>query len=134
MSAGTGSAAEWLRHARSDLALAQATTAAVTEYETRCFLAQQAAEKAIKAVLVHHGLSYRHTHNLALLLDQADAAGIARPPELDDIARLTDYAVHNRYPYVGPRVDDPMYREALQLASDAVDWAMNVIWPPTAKP
>jgi len=45
-----GSPSDWLRRARSDLALAKAPLPSGALYEDLCFHAQQAAEKAIKAV------------------------------------------------------------------------------------
>ena len=48
-----GSADDWLRHAESDLSLAQIKrNGDEILIETLCFHAQQAAEKALKAVLV----------------------------------------------------------------------------------
>src|SRR6266571_2005457 len=50
-----GSPEDWLRHARSDLALAQQRSAPEILLTTLCFHTQQAAEKGIKAVLVQQG-------------------------------------------------------------------------------
>ncbi len=47
-----GSPADWLRHAHSDLELARVGRATKVLLEGLCFHAQQAAEKALKAVLV----------------------------------------------------------------------------------
>jgi HEPN domain-containing protein len=52
-----GSPGDWLRHARSDLALARTTPTPEIMLEALCFHAQQAAEKAIKAVLVVRGIT-----------------------------------------------------------------------------
>lgn len=49
-----GSPAEWLARARGDLALARVPLPAGGFYEDLCFHAQQAAEKAIKAVYRRH--------------------------------------------------------------------------------
>jgi HEPN domain-containing protein len=48
---------EWLNRAKSNLALAKNDTVDVFP-EDLCFEAQQAAEKAIKAVFVHRGVSF----------------------------------------------------------------------------
>jgi HEPN domain-containing protein len=37
--------------------------------EDLCFDAQQAAEKAIKAVLIHLGVRFPYVHDLSVLLD-----------------------------------------------------------------
>ena len=48
---------EWLNRARSNLALAK-TRAADVYLEDLCFEAQQAAEKAIKSVMVRRAVEY----------------------------------------------------------------------------
>jgi len=53
---------EWLNRARSNLALARSTLANVY-LEDLCFDAQQAAEKAIKAVFIHRVVSFPDIHN-----------------------------------------------------------------------
>lgn len=58
-----GTPADWLRHARSDLALSRAAVEGVL-YENLCFHAQQAAEKGVKAVLVAGAITFPRTHNL----------------------------------------------------------------------
>jgi len=61
---GPGGGEDWLRHARSDLALASAVgPVGDILAETLCFHAQQAAEKALKAVLVHVGIEFPRTHS-----------------------------------------------------------------------
>ena len=47
-----GSPQDWLRHARSDLALAGVPKTGKVLYAHLCFHAQQAAEKALKGVLL----------------------------------------------------------------------------------
>jgi HEPN domain-containing protein len=50
---------EWLNRARSNLDMAKAGSRLRTVYfEDPCFEAQQAAEKAIKAVLLHLGIRF----------------------------------------------------------------------------
>ena len=44
--------------------------------EDLCFDAQQAAEKAIKAVLVHRGIRFPKTHAIAELLSLAAENGV----------------------------------------------------------
>jgi len=56
---------EWLRRARSSFALAKAgLPAPEVLYEDLAFDAQQAAEKAIKGVLVSDGVEFPKTHAL----------------------------------------------------------------------
>jgi hypothetical protein len=56
---------EWLNRARSSLAKAREGAAFADIYlEDLCFDAQQAAEKAIKAVLLHLGVGFPYVHDL----------------------------------------------------------------------
>lgn len=63
-----GSARRWPAYAHGDLALAEAGAAAHVPFLLLCFHAQQAAEKAVKAVLVAHGIEAPRTHNLGILV------------------------------------------------------------------
>ncbi len=90
---------QWLIHARSDLLLAK--TALKTRGvlpEDACFHAQQCAEKALKAYLLHLGISFPRTHALEVLLDLLKNAGVTIPPDVDDSYQLSQYAVLTRYP------------------------------------
>ena len=63
-----GDPAEWLRRARSNLAKARAGDAPEVVYEDLCFDAQQASEKAIKALLVRQQVGFPKTHAIGELL------------------------------------------------------------------
>ena len=55
----------WLRYAQEDLLAAEAMLAATRARPRHvCWLAQQAAEKAIKAVLVFLQIDFPRTHDL----------------------------------------------------------------------
>jgi HEPN domain-containing protein len=55
----------WLARAKSNLALAQAGENISGVYlEDLCFEAQQAAEKALKALCIHLDLDFPKTHSL----------------------------------------------------------------------
>jgi HEPN domain-containing protein len=77
----------------------------MSSYETASFHAQQAAEKALKALLIRHQVSYSKTHDLGELLQLAEpvAAGIAGA--LADAEGLTPHAVDTRYPTASGPVD-----------------------------
>ena len=124
-----GTPGRWLHHARSDLAYALAPRPVGGLLETLCFHAQQAAEKSLKAVLVHHSVDFPRTHNLVRLVDLLPA-DLARPPELAQVVRLTPYAVAARYPGVDDEVTEDQYQEAqeaVRLAVTIVAWAGGVI-------
>lgn len=90
---------EWLNRARGNLARATVTLPEVY-LEDLCFDAQQAAEKAIKAVLLARGVDFPPIHDLARLLTILGQAGEPIPPAIADAARLTRFAVTTRYPGV----------------------------------
>lgn len=92
-----GSAEEWLRYARSDLALARIEKPKGVLLENLCFHAQQAVEKTLKAVLVFLEIHYPTTHNIRTLLDFL-AERMEIPQVVEEAAGLTGYAVESRYP------------------------------------
>lgn len=94
-----GSPEEWLEHARSDLRLARlAAGDASIRREQACFHAQQAAEKAIKAVLLSRQAGFPLTHDIEELLELAERSGLPVPKPVEDAGLLTPYAVETRYP------------------------------------
>ena len=121
-----GSPADWLRYARSDLELARVTRPDEVLFEGLCFHAQQAAEKALKAVLIAKGVPPPKTHNIRTLLDLLPQELVA-PQEIEDAASLTDYAVTSRYPGDFESVDEEEYKEAVRLAETVVIWAERII-------
>lgn len=120
-----GSAADWLRYAYSDLEIARVKEVPKVLLETLCFHAQQAAEKALKAVLVANGISFPRTHNLRTLLDLVPKV-IEIPPEVENGVILTEYAVSSRYPGDLEMIDEQEYQEAVQFAESIVQWAERV--------
>lgn len=86
-------AERWLGYARSDLAAATTLVASPDHYPRQvCFLAQQAAEKALKAALIAQELEFPFTHDLDRLrnlLPDKWAVKKAFP----DLAEMTIWAV-----------------------------------------
>ena len=107
---------EWLNRARSNLAQARLSDPDVY-LEDRCFNAQQAAEKALKALLLGRRVRFLRTHSLGELVGQLTDDGVRVPPEVVDAVRLTEYAVAGRYP--GPA--EPVTSEECDAASDMAD-------------
>ena len=122
--------ATWLRHARSNLARAKAGRVVPDIlHGDCCFDAQQAAEKAVKAVLIAWGVDFPKTHAIARLLDIAGQAGIAVPADVRESAALTAYATDARYPGAAEDIDDDEYRDAIRLAEQVVRWAEAAVGP-----
>ena len=123
-----GSPADWLRYAYSDLALAGITPLPQILLEQLCFHAQQAAEKAVKAILIAYDVPLPRTHNLRTLFDLLPA-DILVPSDVQMAAGLSDYAVASRYPGVSEAVEAEEYREAVDLAEAVVYWAEQIVRP-----
>lgn len=93
--------------------------------EIELFLAQQALEKAYKAVLALHGVEYRRTHDLLLLESLVGNAGLASPIEHSLLARLGPYAVGFRY--VGAPAPNVTLSDAMAAVATAMAWAAAVL-------
>lgn len=115
-------ALELLRLARDDLNAARLLSAHAEASDTIIgFHCQQAAEKALKAVLAEADVDFPRTHNLLHLMQLLGDHGYALPPELDDLRLLTPYAVAMRY---GGTIELGLERQpGLDLASEAIRWA-----------
>jgi len=115
----------WLRQAERDLDDAQYAFAG-ERYSLTCFLAQQAAEKAIKAFLYHSGEERVLGHSVADLLNRASSLDSA----FDTVwrARTLDlYYIPTRYPNGIPgglpyeAFDQDEGKKALMLATSVID-------------
>ena len=81
-------AERYLRLARRDEAAFRALLNSVTvDFAVACFHAQQAVEKALKAVMFLHGLEFRRTHDLEELSGSLTDAGINIPLEAEELRR-----------------------------------------------
>ncbi len=119
-----GSPDEWLNHAKSDLRLAQiASQDELVRKEHACFHAEQAAEKAIKAVLLSHEVEFPLVHDIEQLLELAENSGTAIPEDVQDAGLLTPYAVESRYPGYWFEITESDLKEAIRSAENTVAWA-----------
>ncbi len=122
-----GTPQDWLVRAKSDLALARLPLPEGAFYEDLCFHAQQAAEKALKAVYQGHGWTFRYTHDLEELVTGLKQQGLAIPPEVDDAIVLTSFAWDARYPGLSEPVTPEEYKEAIRHAEAVVAWVEKEI-------
>ena len=119
---------EWLNRARSNFAMAR-NRVPDAYLEDLCFGAQQAAEKAIKAVMISRNIDFPYVHNLALLLSILEEDGENVPNEVRRATRLTPYAVDTRYPGVEQPVSEQDYRDAIEIAEVVIQWAADRLSP-----
>lgn len=114
--------AAWMRRAQSDLVLAEMTEDWRIAPEILAFHAQQAAEKALKALLVQRQVEFPRTHAIGMLLNLCRAAGYEGTETLADAVTLTRYAVATRYPGEEEPVSRQEAREAAKLAAQVLAW------------
>lgn len=127
-----GTPADWLRYARSDLALARVERPAEVLLDSLCFHAQQTVEKSMKAVLLSQGIRFPYTHDIARLITLLNQSQIDWPDELDQAAELTQYAAEGRYPGVVEPVSEEEYHQVLMIAEKVLAWAVNSIESPSS--
>jgi HEPN domain-containing protein len=119
-------ARDWLRQAERDLEQAEDSRQA-GRHEWACFAAQQAAEKAVKALHLHYGQE-AWGHVVARLLRELPPQ-VAVPALLVEKARVLDgFYIPSRYPnsfaegapfeHYGPLQSE----EAIQYAREIVDF------------
>ena len=123
---------EWLNRARSNLARAKGKRKGVY-LEDLCFDAQQAAEKAIKALLIKLNVNFPYVHDLAELLTLVEKASEPVPEPIKRAEELSRFAVFTRYPGIGPAIKEKEYGETVEIAARVVKWAENIISPKRRK-
>ena len=123
---------EWIARAKSALALSRVEVVEGMFYEDVCAQAQQAAEKALKALSIFHGVEPEYTHNIRNIITE-----LRKLTEvdsfIDEAAKLTKYAYITRYP--GDFVDVPYdeYTKAIEIATRTVEWVEIKIFEATLK-
>jgi HEPN domain-containing protein len=118
MSAAEHEAERWQRYAQEDLRTAQALLQDAESLIPRhaCWLAQQATEKALKALFVRAEIDFPRTHDLDLLWSKLPAESRAAIPS-DALAELSEWAVESRYPGDWPDADAADARAAVAAAA-----------------
>ncbi|NWF93353.1 MAG: HEPN domain-containing protein [Syntrophaceae bacterium] len=117
----------WLTRAKSNLIRSKQPKPEEVLWEDLCFDTQQAVEKALKAVLLARGISFRFVHDIAELITLLENQGIILPEEIKASAELTDYSVESRYPGPFEPVTEEEFKKALRIAEAVVAWAESQI-------
>jgi HEPN domain-containing protein len=122
-----------MRFALDDLLQAKEHPPGLYSLTGPCFHAQQAAEKALKAVCLAKGIRFGITHDLSVLEQVLEENGIKTPEEVFNAIRLSAYATA-RYPSLN---SEPLTQanldNAVDLAQGVVSWAGSLIGTPTKK-
>lgn len=93
-----------------------------------CWLAQQAAEKAVKAALVSEEIDFRFSHDLDALRNLLPHHWRLHDTH-PDLAELTDWAVEARYPGDWPDATDDDAGRAIQQARGVYQSVLDDINP-----
>ena len=128
MSASREHALRLLEKARGDRHVAATLAAdAGAPFWSVGFHAQQAVEKAVKAVLTDQVIQYPFTHDILLLIELLRVNSIDWPTNAEDLALLTPFAAAWRY-------DDPLQESAgfesgwlLERVAETVSWAESML-------
>jgi HEPN domain-containing protein len=91
---------EWIKKAEGDWAAALRLYRARKQahYDIACFLAQQCAEKYLKAQLNEASVSFAKTHDLPKLLTHAEVVEPALAALQPQVDFLDEFSVQYRYP------------------------------------
>lgn len=127
----TPRATAWMLQARSDLEAAQ-TLAQAGFHAQACYTASQAAEKALKALVVAAGLTPPYSHSLERLVDLLKNQGVAtevfEPLHLKALTRMNS---QSRYPSADEAPADLFdandSQQALETAAVVVEAASELL-------
>lgn len=125
-------AESWLKKAENDLLSADNNLASTRiPFDVVCYNSQQAAEKLLKAAVVHLGFAPSRTHDLlALLAELARNLTTPVPAAIEECCIvLNPYAVEVRYP---DDISNPTHEDALearQAAQRIRTWVHSLLQP-----
>lgn len=109
----------WFLKGDRDLNMAQKSLPDWSDYpDLICYHCQQAAEKYLKSLLVHHGISVKKTHDLEELLDLLSDSEPSIDAEIYDKALVVkNYSVLIRYPEPSGDPSEADVLDALESAA-----------------
>ena len=108
------------------LSIARVELPAGGKYELLHFLAQQAVEKSLKAILTYNEIEFPYTHNLQRLVELVPDS-LEQHELLLASTVLTEYSVITRYPGEFEPVDFVRYQRLLKIAVQIYMLALMVI-------
>ena len=111
-------AGRWLAFARGDLDSAATLLGTRTPNRNVGYLAQQAVEKALKAVILLDNTPFEMTHDLTAIAAQLPV-DFQCPATTADLAWLADLETSARYPDEGDTITSDDARRAVEMA-DAI--------------
>lgn len=120
----------WLSYAEADLGVAMHLfkTYQPKPLQIICFHCQQAAEKAVKSVIVSKGSEggLPRKHDLFLLLNQIKNMVVIDDKFYDYADMLAPYGVAMRYPNELP-LEERHAEMAINMAGEIMEWAKRIV-------
>jgi HEPN domain-containing protein len=113
---------EWIRRAKSNLALSKSPLDKDIVYEDLCFNAQQAVEKALKGLLLVFKVPLIKTHNLFRLCEKLSEYVNISEDMFERIEILSKYSSEIRYPGEWAFVSKEEYLKCVKIAEECVEW------------
>ena len=113
-------ARRWLRYAREDFDLGSRLMTSDDAPRHVCWLAQQAAEKSLKAAFVLEGMDFPYTHDLNELRNLLPAGWSVKETHLD-LTKLTRYVIRSRHPGIAPELNGADASYAASVAGEMCD-------------
>lgn len=121
---------EWYDMAVMDLGVARHLdeTYRPKPLEIICYHCQQAAEKAIKALIIYYGGEggMPKLHDLSFLLNQIKNKAYIEDKYYDYADALTPYGVSVRYPNE-LFLEESHVKEALEFSDDILRWVQSIV-------
>ena len=106
---------EWIDKAEGDWTVAQREMGAANPvWNVVSFLAQQCAEKYLKAFLEEHNIAFGKTHDLVVLLDSSGGLLPELNSQKPSLAQLSTFGIATRYP--GAQADRQAAEDSMKTA------------------
>ncbi|MBI5117099.1 HEPN domain-containing protein [Candidatus Poribacteria bacterium] len=119
---------QWIDKAEQDFGLAEHMLEEHSPYlGAMGFHCQQAAEKYLKAFLIHHQVDFPKTHDIVEILDLVAQVAPALAQSLRELRALSPYGVNIRYPGDIPDLTLPEAEQAVELAGRARDSILSAL-------
>ena len=121
----------WLEFVKTDLGVAKHLNSQYypKPFEIVCYHCQQAAEKAIKSIMIacNAQSDIPRKHNLSFLLDQIESKIDIPEKYYDYCDMLTPYGIAVRYPNGILFLEESHVQDAIYYAEEIVEWAEKII-------
>jgi len=120
----------WLQQADADLVAARDNIKA-RHYNWACYMAEQAGEKAVKAVYIFRDHPFKRIHWIGDLISGDEHRGLPGVPELKEweaaARQLDQLLTSTRYPDAVPGNDLPAKFYTEFEADECVEWAQQIV-------